>query len=235
MAKVWAIVPAAGIGSRMAADRPKQYLQIGDRTIIQLTLERLCACDEIDSVVLGLCVDDAWWPPLKFSHPKLVAIVKGGKERAHTVLNGLKYITDNGGAQDGVLVHDAVRPCVRIADIQRLLQINDENGAILALPINDTVKRASQSGTIGETVSRDHLWRAMTPQYFPVRALQHSLNESIKQGHLATDESAAMERSGFQPKLVACAADNLKITHPDDLPLAKTILDAQSSQIGESR
>ena len=231
MAKIWAIVPAAGIGSRMAADRPKQYLRIGDQTILELTLARLCACAEIDSVVLGLRTEDGWWPTLQFSHPKLVATVEGGKERAHTVLNGLEYIEKNGDSRDWVLVHDAVRPCVRIDDIQRLLQINDENGAILALPVSDTVKRANQSGAIVETVTRDGLWRAMTPQYFPVAALQQSLNVSIRQGHLATDESAAMERAGFQPKLVACAADNLKITHPDDLPLAKMILDAQSSQL----
>ncbi len=232
--RIWVAVPAAGVGSRMAADRPKQYLSLGNKTILETTLDQLAACPSIDAIVVGISGADTYWPEMAYADPKLAQVTAGGKERAHTVLNSLRFIIDQGGGDDWVLVHDAVRACVRVDDIEKLIeavrvqgQDSSGQGGLLALPVSDTMKRADSSNSVVETLSREKLWRAMTPQMFPVSELADALKASIDAGFEATDESAAMERVGGRPQLVPCQADNIKITTPDDLALAKLILQSQ--------
>lgn len=228
-ARFFALVPAAGVGARMAADRPKQYLALRGRPILQHTLERLCSHARIDGVWVGLSAADPYWPHLHFSHPRFRGAYAGGAERAATVLNGLRALAAHAHADDWVLVHDAVRPCVRVEDIDRLIATatNHPDGALLGLPVADTVKRANVAHEVLETVPREGLWRALTPQMFRLGALQAALEAAARDGVMVTDEASAIERAGGRPLMVAGHADNLKITLPADLALAELYLQQQ--------
>ena len=225
----WAVVPAAGSGSRMRADRPKQYLSLLGRPILAHTLERLGSYPRLRGLLVGLSAEDVYWPTLSLSIPKLLGTYVGGTERAQTVLNGLRRLNDHASADDWVLVHDAARPCVRHADIDTLLAAvaGHADGALLALPVSDTLKRADRQGGAEETVPRQGLWRALTPQVFPLGALQAALEKALSDGVEITDESSAMEYAGARPRLVRGRPDNIKITTPEDLSLAEIFLRAQ--------
>lgn len=224
-----AIVPAAGIGARMGAAIPKQYLPLGEQTILGQTLDRLLAHQGIDKVIVALHPDDVWFAQLPQAvHPKIDAVV-GGKERADSVLAALESL-DTVTAKDAwVLVHDAARPCLHHDDIDRLLQSRGQfpQGAILAMPVRDTMKRAKADGEIEQTVCRDNLWHALTPQMFPAKALADNIRNATEAGAVVTDEASAMEWAGVSPGLVSGRADNIKVTHPDDLPLAELFIQAQ--------
>ncbi|MEA3292791.1 MAG: 2-C-methyl-D-erythritol 4-phosphate cytidylyltransferase [Pseudomonadota bacterium] len=227
--KVWAVVPAAGIGARMEADRPKQYLELGRRPILHHALARLCESPPVAGVVVGLRENDPWWRREPFKHSRLLATVTGGAERANTVLNALDYLLEDGAQEsDWVMVHDAVRPCLRQGDVGRLVDAvrRDGSGGLLAVPLSDTIKRDDGKSHVTETVPREGLWRAMTPQMFRLGNLRSALRNALDAGLAATDEAAAMEREGCRPLLVACHADNIKITTPEDLPLAARIMEA---------
>jgi 2-C-methyl-D-erythritol 4-phosphate cytidylyltransferase len=222
----WAVLPAAGVGRRMGAQVPKQYLTLRDRPVIEHTLFRLCAHPLVAGVVVVLAADDSWWQGVNIDAPKPVVRTLGGKERCHSVLNGIEALSDLADAADWVLVHDAVRPCVRLADIDRLITTLSDHpvGGLLGLPVEDTIKRADSRGTIAETVSRQGLWRALTPQMFRFAALRQALLTCIEQGMLMTDEAQAMELTGNAPQLVEGSPDNIKITRPTDLALAELFL-----------
>ena len=232
---IWAIVPAAGIGKRMQSDIPKQYLPLNGRTVLEHTLDRLLSNSNVSGLVVALQADDSYWPDITLDSTKPLLQAPGGKERADSVLNAINTLCqqpDFDEQTDWVLVHDAVRACIRNQDIDRLITEvgTDTNGGLLALPVRDTMKRqhASQSAsTVAATVERDNLWHALTPQYFPAYSLRQAL-ETAQREHMAiTDESSAMEFAGFSPKLVAGHEDNIKITRPDDLRLASLYLQAQ--------
>ncbi|MGB6137900.1 MAG: 2-C-methyl-D-erythritol 4-phosphate cytidylyltransferase [Shewanella sp.] len=220
-----AIVPAAGIGSRMAADKPKQYLQLGQQTILAHTLDVLLSHPRISQVVIALHPQDQYFQHLTQSqHPKLIQVVGGG-ERADSVLAALnmaKSINPTAWA----LVHDAARPCLCHSDIDRLLESQSRypQGAILAAPVRDTMKRSDASGLITNTVERALLWHALTPQYFPIDTLQANLANALKANVNITDEASAMEWAGVMPGLVTGRVDNIKVTHPDDLQLAQLFM-----------
>jgi 2-C-methyl-D-erythritol 4-phosphate cytidylyltransferase len=212
----------------MRADRPKQYLPLLGRPILLHTLERLGTHPGLRGMLVGIARDDVYWPTLPQPIPKLLATFPGGAERADTVLNGLRALAAYAAPDDWVLVHDAARPCVRHADIDSLLAAvaGHADGGLLALPISDTVKRADHNGCVEETVSRAGLWRALTPQVFPVAALTAALQNARRSGVEITDEASAMEWSGARPRLVHGQADNIKITVPEDLALAELYLQA---------
>ena len=226
------MVPAAGGGARMRADRPKQYLPVHGQPILSRTLERLGSYPRLRGMVVGIAADDVYWATLSDPVPRLLQTYVGGAERADTVLNGLKLLADYAKPDDWVLVHDAARPCVRHADIDLLLTAiaGHADGGLLALPVSDTVKRADHNGCIEETVPRAGLWRALTPQAFRLGALTAALEQALRNGVEITDEASAMERVGARPRLVHGQADNIKITVPGDLVLAELFLREQERE-----
>ena len=229
---IWALVPAGGQGLRMQAPLPKQYLLLLGRPVILHTLERLCTHPRVRGVMAGVSDQDRHWQaliPRLANLPKFIGKYSGGETRALTVLNGLKALTKHAKAEDWVLVHDAVRPCVRHADIDKLIAAvgNDRDGGLLALSVSDTVKRVDNEGRVVETVQREGLWRAATPQMFRIGALAGALETALKLGCEITDEASAIEAAGGHPRVVACHADNIKVTLPEDLALAGLYLKLQ--------
>ena len=222
----WAIVPAAGSGSRMAAEVPKQYLKILGKTILEHTVERLASHPLITGVVVAIAPDDKHWDSLSFDTKKPVIKTLGGAERCHSVKNALYEVTRHAKDQDWILVHDAARPCLRHEDLDRLFKQLSQHmvGGLLGYPVKDTMKRADNKQRVAETVDRSHLWHALTPQMFRLHLIKKVLNESIQKGIVVTDESSAMEQAGYQPKLVEGHADNIKITTPEDLAVAEALL-----------
>ncbi len=227
---IWAVVPAAGIGTRMAASIPKQYLTLLERPVLAHTLNRLLALPLIRGVVVSLREDDRWWSTIRIDSDKPVIVAPGGAERTDSVLNALRALQGQVGfdAQtDRVMVHDAVRPCFRARDIRKLVEtVGDApDGGLLACPVRDTMKRQRQDGAgVAETIDRENLWHAMTPQYFSWRGLHDALVAAAERRLAITDDASAMELAGFSPRLVPAHEDNIKITRPDDLRLAAIFL-----------
>ncbi len=220
--EIIAVVPAAGIGSRMQADKPKQYLKIQGKTILEHTLEVLIHYPAISQIIVAVTSSDPYLAEINLLNHSKIQLVEGGKTRAESVLNGLQQIKNN--ATTWVMVHDAARPCLTHQDLDKLLQINDSNGAILAIPAVDTIKRTNSSLQIQQTEDRSQLWLAQTPQFFPAQTLKHALQQALANDFTITDEASAMELMGFHPYLVAGRSDNLKITRPEDLALAEFYL-----------
>ncbi len=223
--KTWVIIPAAGVGKRMQADIPKQYLKLHGRTVIEHTLNCFARHAEIAGIVVVIHANDPYWSELELSLPVPLYTVSGGKERADSVFNGLHFLIHELQQGDSlVLVHDAARPCLSQHDLDALLsQQHNPAGAILAMPVRDTMKH-EQQGCIDHTVSRTHLWHALTPQMFKAQALYQALDQALQEGAEITDEASAMEYAGMHPLLVEGAASNIKITRPDDLNLAAFFL-----------
>jgi len=221
----FAIVPAAGSGSRMAAARPKQYLSLLGRPLIHHALSVLCAAPAIDAVFVVLSVDDTEWATHDWSAlgPKLRPLFCGGATRADSVLGGLRAIAGEAAAGDWVLVHDAARPCLAPWHVAKLVRelAHDEVGGLLAVPVADTLKRADEHRHVCETVPRDSLWQAQTPQMFRYAMLRRALEGARE----VTDEASAIEAAGLRPRLVQGDATNLKVTYPLDLHLAEWILE----------
>ena len=235
---LWAIVPAAGIGKRMQSAIPKQYLLLNGRPVLEHTINALLTNDNITGLVIALQCDDDYWPAIKIDSVKPVIQVKGGSERADSVLNALTELcqSDQFNENDWVMVHDAVRPCLRQQDINKLVtEVNiDMNGGLLALPVRDTMKRQKKdvcNAVVESTVARENLWHALTPQYFPSIALKHALEKAKLNKLEITDESSAMELAGYSPKLVSGNEDNIKVTRPDDLRLAGLYLKDQGLEV----
>jgi len=230
--KHWAIIPAAGVGRRMGADIPKQYLPLLGRPVIDHSIERILLHPRIDGVVVALGAEDGWWADTGFAgHPDLQR-VGGGAERCHSVLNALDALAGRAGPDDWVLVHDAARPCVRRDDVTRLVDgLSDHPvGGLLGMAVRDTMKRSDAQGAVLETVDRDNLWHAFTPQMFRLGMLHDALARALAAGVLVTDEASAMEWAGHRPQMVAGSADNLKITRPEDLVLAAFHLQLQEDE-----
>lgn len=226
MSAHWCVVPAAGRGRRFGGEVPKQYLRLGDKPLLLHTLERLAAHPRIAGLMLVTAADDASWAAgLLEVLGKPLLRTAGGAERADSVLAGLRALPASVAAQDCVLVHDAARPCVRAADITRLIELAvPAGGGLLAAPLRDTLKRADAASRSVATEPRESRWRALTPQLFPRAALEQALAQASADGVAVTDEAMAMERSGFAPLLVEGAEDNIKVTTPADLALAEFLL-----------
>ncbi|MDF3201114.1 2-C-methyl-D-erythritol 4-phosphate cytidylyltransferase [Pseudomonas sp. 1912-s] len=216
----WAVIPAAGVGARMAADRPKQYLQLGGRTILEHSLGCFLDHPDLKGLVVSVAVDDPYWPTLACATDPRIVRVDGGEERSGSVLNALLYLHGQGaGDDDWVLVHDAARPNLNRDDLDKLLfeLANDTVGGLLAVPARDTLKRADKHGRVLETVDRSEIWQAYTPQMFRLGALHRALADSLVSDVVITDEASAMEWAGHAPRLIEGRSDNIKVTRPEDL------------------
>jgi len=249
--RFWAVIPAAGSSRRMAdgvaksarqhpvecaADSreeagravrlPKQYLQLAGRAVLEWSAAPFLARPDCAGVIVVLAPGDQHWPTLALARNAKVQTVIGGVERADSVRQGLAVLRSQLGDDDWVLVHDAARPCLQAGELTALIDRvrGDEVGGLLAAPLVDTLKRADGSGRVAETMSRERLWRALTPQMFRFGVLTRTLADAAQRGIAVTDEAQAVELAGFRPLLVAGSTDNLKITLPEDLPRAERIL-----------
>lgn len=233
------MVPAAGVGRRMEAAVPKQYLPLADATVIEHALAALLRMPTLCKVIVSLGADDDYWPDLPCAKDARIAHAVGGKERQDSVLNALDALSDSHGAhaEDWVLVHDAARPCLTLADVETLVATvipaceRDAlcGGGLLAAPMDNTVKESGEVGSqaapfVAATANRERLWQALTPQLFPLGLLKQALHDAAAHAVQLTDESSALEQLGYRPLLVAGAKTNIKITHASDLLLAEAIL-----------
>ena len=227
----WAVIPAAGAGKRMSADRPKQYLPLAGKTVIEHTLDRFLCHSALSGIVVALDKDDRYWKALKIDPDTRLKTVVGGTERCHSVLNALDDLSHRAAAHDWVLVHDAARPCLAADDLDLMLEALTEDavGGILAVPVKDTIKRGTTDLRVAETVDRKALWHALTPQMFRLGLLTEALSKSLQDHYLVTDEASAVEHIGLKPKLVQGRADNIKITHPEDLSVAEYYLNRKGA------
>lgn len=225
---LWLVVPAAGIGQRMKAECPKQYLKINNRFILDITLSRLLDNAPFKGCMVSLNPADHWWPDSESSQDDRIQSCTGGKERADSVLSALHALAEQADESDWVLVHDAARPCLHADDLSNLIDTLSEHpvGGLLAAPVADTLKLADDGAPpeVAQTVDRSRFWRALTPQMFRFGALRAALESCLENNQPVTDESSAMEFSGKMPVLVEGRPDNLKITVPSDLALAEFIL-----------
>ena len=227
---IWAILPAAGIGHRMGSITPKQYLPVCGTTVLEHSIKRLLAIEEIEHLVVVLQENDAHWAGLKLTDSRM-STASGGTERFNSVLNGLEAISDRANADDWVLVHDAVRPCVTQTDIKKLItELQGHSvGGLLATPIDNTIKQVGDDNQVAKTVDRSDLWSALTPQMFRFELLYQALSKAISNGLAVTDEASALESLGLLPKIVAGDKSNIKITHEADLKVAELFLSLEDS------
>ena len=222
---LWCVVPAAGSGTRAGGDRPKQYQWLAGRPLIEHTLERLAAHPQIAGLVVTLVPADPYWPGFRALHGKPILSAIGGAQRSASVLAGLEALPDTVDDADFVLVHDAARPCVRRADIGKLIELaSTADGGLLAAPLRDTLKHADTAGRVECTESREHRWRAFTPQMFRRGPLSAALRAVACRSVAVSDEAMAMELMGFSPLLVEGAEDNIKVTTAADFALAEFLL-----------
>lgn len=225
----WAVIPAAGLGLRMGADIPKQYLKLHDRPVLEYAVDVLTAHPAIVKVVVVLNEKDRIWPTLTFSHKDKIMTTIGGQERVHSVLSGLEHLQEIAHADDWVLVHDAVRPCLHDQDVDRLIETVQTHavGGLLGVPVSDTLKRVNANQQVEETVSRDQVWHAQTPQMFRLQLLYKGIVQALEQNYSITDEASAIEFLGLQPQMVMGDTRNIKITRPRDLELAQALISAK--------
>lgn len=224
-APLWCVVPAAGRGARVGGDRPKQYLPLAGKPLIEHTLDRLAAHPQIAGLLVILAKGDTLWPGLERLHDKPVRTTIGGAERCDSVLAGLEALPAEIREDDFVLVHDAARPCVRIKDISRLIaSAGAVDGGLLGAPLRDTLKRADAQARSISTEPRDLRWRAFTPQMFRRGPLSAALRSCARDGVTVSDEAMAMECAGHTPLLVEGAEDNIKVTTAADYALAEFLL-----------
>lgn len=220
----YGLIPAAGAGSRMGVDLPKQYLDIAGHPMIYYAVRVMTASPQIARVFVVLAADDSWWDGYDWSMfgDKLAVLRCGGATRADSVTNGLAAM--HAAAEDWVLVHDAARPCLTETMIDKLIaEVGDTQvGGLLAIPVADTLKRA-QGRHVCATELRAGLWQAQTPQMFRHAMLQQALN--VQNGYVHTDEASAIEALGHAPLLVAADSSNFKVTYPNDLTMARLILE----------
>jgi len=227
--RLWFVLPAAGASRRMGAALPKQYLELRGRTVLEWSLAPFLAEPRFAGGAVALAADDPYWSHLPAAVRERVTAVTGGVDRCDSVLAGLRGLVD-AAADDWVLVHDAARPCLPRADLERLIEAcwPDSIGGLLAAPVVDTLKEAA-GDRIDRTVARDGLWRALTPQMFRRGRLEQALAAAIAAGERPGDEAAALERLGERPRLVEGSSLNIKITRPADLAFASAVLAAMEA------
>ena len=212
MPRRWAVIPAAGLGRRMGEETPKQYLALRGRTVIEYSISRIRRHPGVDGVVVATREDDRWWPRLGLAAEGGIETVTGGMERHLSVLRGLDALEGRAAHDDWVVVHDAVRPCVRAADIGRLIEAVAAGGpgAVLGVPARDALKRVDERGRVVTTLARG------------------GLEVAAESGEARVgDESQAMEAQGVFPVMVEGHPDNIKVTWPGDIALAELYLAAQ--------
>jgi 2-C-methyl-D-erythritol 4-phosphate cytidylyltransferase len=230
--KHWVIVPAAGSSRRMAGSGPpKQYLPLAGRTVIEWALAPFLERPDCERIIVVLAQQDRHWSEQPLArHPKISTAI-GGAERVDSVRAGLRALVSLANEDDWVLVHDAARPCLRAADLSRLIdELTDHSvGGLLGAPVVDTLKRSDANDLVQATVARESLWRALTPQMFRYGVLDRALRAIDDSGSAPTDEAQAVEALGLQPRLVRGDPDNIKITLPEDLERAARLLKSRSA------
>jgi len=221
--KYWLVMPAAGVGRRFGTERPKQYAALSGRTVIEWALAPFLTDPRCAGVVVALAEEDPYWGAIA---PAAVIRAPGGRERSHSVRNGLATLAERARPDDWVLVHDAARPCLPREDLDRLLLELGAHpvGGLLATPAADTLKRADARGEVVQTIDRAGLWRALTPQMFRYGRLCEALERAHAAGRMPTDEAQAIEWLGDLPRLIEGAPANLKITRAADLAIAAALL-----------
>jgi 2-C-methyl-D-erythritol 4-phosphate cytidylyltransferase len=228
--RFYGLIPAAGAGERMGTDKPKQFLKLLGRPLLYHSVKALLANDRIDTVFVVLAPTDGEFKQYDWSEfgERVAPLYCGGTTRHDSVLNGLVAASSTVQPDDWILVHDAARPCLSQRELQRMLDTlaTDEVGGILGVPVADTLKRADAAGRIQTTEPREHLWQAQTPQMFRHGLLLQALSRTAK----LSDEAGAIEALGLRPKLVQGSHTNLKVTYPEDLQLAQTILASRGTQ-----
>jgi 2-C-methyl-D-erythritol 4-phosphate cytidylyltransferase len=225
MPKVFAIVPAAGQGTRMGDAVPKQYLPVAGKPLMFHAIEALASVSRIGCVCVVLSPLDRHWAQHDWSglHDKVEPIFAGGEHRAETVRNGIDHLGERLAKDDWVLVHDAARPCITTELVDQFLdEVGDDPvGGLLAMPVAETLKSADENLRVAATIPRLHLWRAQTPQMFRRELLRRGLEARAD----ASDESQAVEAIGYSaPRLVQGENSNIKVTFAEDLFLAEMIL-----------
>ncbi len=228
---IWAILPAAGVGRRMESSIPKQYLMLAGKPVIQHSIEKLLQVNGLAGLVVVLHPEDSHFSGLSIAKEKIIRAA-GGETRQQSVLNGLQAISDQAGANDWVLVHDAVRPCALVNDIECLLGsvTSHAAGGLLATPQDNTLKIADQAGRVEKTVDRSQYWQALTPQVFRYAVLLKAMSDAVSGGLAVTDEASAVEAGGYSPLLVNGDHNNIKLTRESDLLLAEAILSRQQQK-----
>jgi len=233
VSKAYALIPAAGSGSRMGTAQPKQYVEIGGRPLLYYALRALARHPRIEQVFVVLAPGDERYGRCDWREfgPKLEPLYCGGGARVASVFNGLLIAHDTITASDWVLVHDAARPCLGREELDRLFAEvgEDDTGGLLAVPVADTLKRANRESRVAHTEPRDNLWLAQTPQMFRYRLLIEALRAADPA--LTTDEARAIEALGLKPRLVMGSTRNIKVTYPEDLALAELILQGQELEL----
>ncbi len=216
------VIPAAGIGRRFRSECPKQYIKIGDQCLLEHSINCFLKCPHISQIVVALHPQDLQWSQLKFSEPDRIIAITGGEQRAQSVLNGLRYLATMEAPQQWVLVHDACRPFVTVSDVQRLIDAvkDDAVGGILAMPATDTIK-CVRNHRIQQTIPRETIWCAQTPQMFRLSTLHSALEQALAAGFCVTDEASAIEFMGLQPQVVMGTRNNIKVTYWEDLNFLK--------------
>lgn len=225
--RFWGAIPAAGIGRRMGASIPKQYLELRGRKVVEHSVAALLEHPAIGGVCVAVAAGDPWWPRTGCADHGAIIPAVGGAERVWSVRNMLNALLAHGAAvADWVLVHDAARPCLRREDVDRLIAACGEHdvGGLLGMPVRDTMKRIDGDGKVLRGEPREGLWHAFTPQMFRLGPLRTAIEDAVAAGAIVTDEAAAMERIGAKPLMVEGRADNIKITRPGDLELAEFFL-----------
>ncbi|MGQ4275995.1 2-C-methyl-D-erythritol 4-phosphate cytidylyltransferase [Pseudidiomarina sp. E22-M8] len=222
--RVAAVIPAAGIGRRMQSEYPKQYLKLGQQTVLEWTVQALCQDPRISQIYIATSSDDPYFAAQQFKVAQPIVQVEGGMTRAASVAAGV-----NAAMADGfswVAVHDAARPCLTAAELAAVLDaaLGDPAGALLALPVADTLKRSGSAQRSLGSVARGQLWHALTPQVFPAAELQRGWQQLGTDHADFTDEASVMEALGLQPRLVLGRRSNLKITQPGDEDIARLIV-----------
>lgn len=226
---IWCVVPAAGLGQRFGGVVPKQYAPLVGQPMLVRTLDRLASHPDIAGLMVALSENDKLWPGISELEGKPVLTCVGGITRAQSVWNGLQALFDRVPRQEWIMVHDAARPCIRHSDISTLIEhgMRNKDGAILAAPIRDTVKRGQAYSAIETSMDRDRLWRALTPQLFRFDDLHSALGAALADDSARsriTDEASAIEYQGGKPLLIPAADDNIKVTTLHDLALAELVL-----------
>lgn len=222
------IIPAAGSGKRMGLETPKPFLQLAGRAILAHTLRRFLPLEGLEQIIVatsGNFVADVQQILEKTVPENIAAItVEGGKERQHSIQNALNRLAD----VDLVMVHDAVRPFVELSHIEKCCQVAAKNGgAVLGMPVKDTIKRVDDKQIIQETPDRTFLWQTQTPQIFKKQLIVDAYKKALKENFVGTDDASLVERLGYKIKMVEGDGRNFKITYPVDLELARLLIEKE--------
>ncbi len=223
--KIDVILPAAGVGKRMHLNIPKQYALLGKKSVLEHTVDAISKCDRVGNIIIGISPEDEYFDDLPLKNNKKIIKAKGGKERSDTVRMCLEWVNS-----PWVMVHDAARPFIHIDDLKSLCSITSKDtvGAILACRSQDTLKQVVD-GKIVKTVPRESIYRAYTPQLFKTDILKKALNHAYESNISITDDASAVELLGYAVDIVEGRADNIKLTTPEDLALARRILEGYNN------